>query len=144
MVIYLIHKLLYDFSGVRILASNVKTNTFTLLRMGFAWTKFVAKLAVSSCLAFSSLLTTQGYSGYFLLHFPSSCLDLPLASILLYEARTFLKWSSTCDHLTKLTLSFYHRIKICQYPLKKFFNFFCYKLKNYKKCCKNNKMLNFN
>ncbi len=61
--------------------------------MGFTWTKVVANFAVSSCLAFSSLLTTQGYSGYFLLHFPSSCLDLPLASTLLCEARTFLKLS---------------------------------------------------
>ena len=64
----------------------------TLLRVGFTWTTKVANRAVSSCLAFSSLLkTTQGYSGYFLLHFPSSCLDLPLASTLLCEARTFLK-----------------------------------------------------
>ena len=70
----------------------------TLLQVGFAWTKLVAKPAVSSCLAFSSLLrTTQGYSGYFLLHFPSSRLDLPLASTLLCEARTFLKSSLTLD-----------------------------------------------
>jgi len=41
--------------------------------------------------------TTQGYSGYFLLHFPSSCLDLPLASTLLCEARTFLKLSLTLN-----------------------------------------------
>ena len=41
--------------------------------------------------------TTQGYSGYFLLHFPSSCLDLPLASTLLCEARTFLKLSITLN-----------------------------------------------
>ena len=68
------------------------TNILTLLQVGFAWTSVVANTAVSSCLAFSSLLkTTQGYSGYFLLHFPSSCLDLPLASTLLCEARTFLR-----------------------------------------------------
>ena len=71
------------------------TNVLALLRVGFTWTKFVAKPAVSSCLAFSSLLTTQGYSGYFLLHFPSSYLDLPLASTLLCEARTFLKLNLT-------------------------------------------------
>lgn len=66
--------------------------------MGFAWTSVVANTAVSSCLAFSSLLkTTQGYSGYFLLHFPSSCLDLPLASTLLCEARTFLKLRFTLN-----------------------------------------------
>ena len=93
-VIYLVHKLLYVSSGVYVPASN-HNGHFTLLQVGFTWTKFVAKLAVSSCLAFSSLLTTQGYSGYFLLHFPSSCLDLPLASTLLYEARTFLKLSIT-------------------------------------------------
>ena len=70
----------------------------TLLQVGFAWTNVVANIAVSSCLAFSSLLkTTQGYSGYFLLHFPSSCLDLPLASTLLCEARTFLKLSLTLN-----------------------------------------------
>lgn len=73
------------------------TNILTLLRVGFTWTKVVANFAVSSCLAFSSLLTTQGYSGYFLLHFPSSCLDLPLASTLLCEARTFLKLSITLN-----------------------------------------------
>ncbi len=72
------------------------TSVLTLLQVGFAWTEIVANLAVSSCLAFSSLLeTTQGYSGNFLLHFPSSCLDLPLASTLLYEARTFLKRNLT-------------------------------------------------
>ena len=70
----------------------------TLLQVGFAWTSVVANTAVSSCLAFSSLLkTTQGYSGYFLLHFPSSRLDLPLASTLLCEARTFLKLSITLN-----------------------------------------------
>ena len=74
------------------------TNILTLLQVGFAWTNVVANIAVSSCLAFSSLLkTTQGYSGYFLLHFPSSCLDLPLASTLLCEARTFLKLSITLN-----------------------------------------------
>ena len=73
-------------------------NVLALLRVGFAWTSVVANTAVSSCLAFSSLLrTTQGYSGYFLLHFPSSCLDLPLASTLLCEARTFLKLSLTLN-----------------------------------------------
>ena len=71
-------------------------NVLALLRVGFTWTNAVASTAVSSYLAFSSLLkTTQGYSGYFLLHFPSSCLDLPLASTLLCEARTFLKLSLT-------------------------------------------------
>ena len=73
-------------------------NVLALLRVGFAWTSVVANTAVSSCLAFSSLLkTTQGYSGYFLLHFPSSRLDLPLASTLLCEARTFLKLSITLN-----------------------------------------------
>ena len=70
----------------------------TLLLVGFTWTNVVANIAVSSCLAFSSLLkTTQGYSGYFLLHFPSSCLDLPLASTMLCEARTFLRLSITLN-----------------------------------------------
>ncbi len=74
------------------------TNVLALLQVGFAWTNVVANTAVSSCLAFSSLLkTTQGYSGNFLLHFPSSCLDLPLASTLLCEARTFLKLNFTLN-----------------------------------------------
>ena len=98
-VIYLVYKLLYNSSGVfNILGEQPIANVLTLLQVGFAWTSVVANTAVSSCLAFSSLLkTTQGYSGYFLLHFPSSCLDLPLASTLLCEARTFLKLSLTLN-----------------------------------------------
>ena len=94
-VIYLNLLLLASFSGVFNVRASNSLNVLTLLRVGFTWTKIVANLAVSSCLAFSSLLTTQGYSGNFLLHFPSSCLDLPLASTLLCEARTFLKLDIT-------------------------------------------------
>ncbi len=97
-VINLTYRLLYSFSGVfNIHGEQPYMNILTLLRVGFTWTEVVADLAVSSCLAFSSLLTTQGYSGYFLLHFPSSRLDLPLASTLLYEARTFLKLDLTSN-----------------------------------------------
>ena len=109
------------------------TDILTLLQVGFAWTNVVANIAVSSCLAFSSLLkTTQGYSGYFLLHFPSSCLDLPLASTLLCEARTFLKLNLTFNLRPSDQADDYILTRFFSLSIPKF-KFFCIFLKNNRK-----------
>ena len=50
----------------------------------------VTSARVSSCLAFPSLLHACAWGGFFLLHFPWSCLHRPLAGTLPCDARTFL------------------------------------------------------
>ena len=50
----------------------------------------VARARVSSYLAFPSLLHACAWGGFFLLHFPWSCLHRPLTGTLPCDARTFL------------------------------------------------------
>ena len=98
MVIYLVYKLLYNSSDIfNILASN--RNEHFNLASGGVYMDQVCRQTCGELLPRLFILTktTQGYSGYFLLHFPSSCLDLPLASTLLCEARTFLKLTITLN-----------------------------------------------
>ena len=59
-----------------------------LLRIGFTWQ--YSRLYSGELLPRLSILAKKIFGGFFLLHFPSSRLGLPLAGILPYEARTFL------------------------------------------------------
>ncbi len=92
-------------------AGNLNVFCSVLLRMGFTRTHTVTSIAVVSYTTISSLPHKVAVS--FLLHFPGSHLHWPLASILPYEARTFLTCvlspiAAAIIHLTQLyTLSYF-------------------------------------
>ena len=125
MVIYLVYILLHNSSGIFNIPASNCYECFSLASGGVCMDQRCRQHCGELLpRLFILTRTTQGYSGYFLLHFPSSCLDLPLASTLLCEARTFLKLSLTLNLRPSDQADDYILTRILSLSTP-FFNFFC-------------------